>query len=154
MRALEEAFQAEQMHSTSLYDALQAEQLQTAKLGNALQVEQMHTISVQQASINYLIGRTQELEANLAALSHYRGVLGGMRKIVDQLTGGGVRILAKRVLTALLARAMRHPGLIAVGRGALKPFPELTEKLYQLTTTTQSLADRYRLRRDRVLKKV
>jgi FkbM family methyltransferase len=106
MRALEEAFQAEQMHSTSLYDALQAEQLQTAKLGNALQAEQMHTISVQQASINYLIGRTRELEANLAALSHYRGVFGGMRKIFDQLTGGGVRILARRVLTALPARAV------------------------------------------------
>ena len=142
MRALGEAFQAEQMQSASLYDALQAEQLQTAKLGNALQMEQMHTISVQQASINYLIGRTQELEANLVALSHYRGVLGGLRKIVDQLTGGGVCILAKRVLTALLVRAKRHPRLMALGRGALKPFPKLIEKLYQLATTTQSLADR------------
>ena len=140
MRVLKEAFQAEHTQSVTLYDELQAEQLQNAKLGNALQTEQMHTISVQQAAINYLIGRTQELEANLASLSHYHGVLGGLRKTVDRLTGGGVRSLGKRVLTAFLARAMRHPGIRALGRGALKPFPKLAEKLYQLATTTQSLA--------------
>jgi FkbM family methyltransferase len=106
MRELEEALQAEQRQSASLYDALQAEQLQTAKLLNAIQSEQMSRIRLQEAVINHLIGRTQELEANLAALSNYRGVMGGIRKIGDRLTGGGMRSLAERV--ALQLRGGRH----------------------------------------------
>jgi FkbM family methyltransferase len=141
IRELEEAFKAEQRQSAALYDDLQAEQLQTAKLRDALQTEQMHTISVQQATINHLIGRTRELEANLAALPHYRGVLGGLRKIGDQVTGGGARSLARRVLPALLVRAKRHPALMALGQGALKPFPKLREELNRLVTTTQGVAD-------------
>jgi len=135
LHELEEAFQAEERQSGSLSDALQAEQLLTAKLLNALQTEQISRISMQQAMINHLIHRTQELEANLAALTHYRGVLGGLRKIGDRLTGGGMRSLTERV------REGRHSALTTLSRVALKRFPKLAERLSQAATKTQSVAE-------------
>jgi FkbM family methyltransferase len=139
LRELEEAFQAEERQNGSLSDALQAEQLLTAKLLNALQTEQVSRIRMQQAVINHLIHRTQELEANLAALTHYRGVLGGLRKIGDRLTGGGMRSLAERV--ALQDREGRRSALTALGQGALKRFPKLAERLSQAATKTPSVAE-------------
>jgi len=77
-----------------------------------------------------------QLETNLAILSHYRGVLGSLRDIVDRLTGGGVRVLAQNVLV----RTMRRPRLMALVRGVLKPFPKLTANLYPVGTTVDSPA--------------
>lgn len=58
-----------------------------------------------------------------------------VREAGDRLTGGGVRALAKRILSAFLRRAVRCPGLIAAGRMLLKPCPPLEKKLQQLSAS-------------------
>lgn len=84
--------------------------------------------------------RVQLMHNGLAAQSHYRGVFGGVREIGDRVTGGGLRSLAKRVLTTLVQRSMRHRGLLALGRFLLKPFPKLAISLYQLATRSEPTA--------------
>ena len=58
-----------------------------------------------------------------------------LREAGNRLTGGGVRALAKRILSAFLRRAARHTGLIALGRALLKPYPSLANKLQELATS-------------------
>jgi hypothetical protein len=104
-----------------------------------------------------LLGRVQQVEAELAVRSHYNGVFGSLREIGDRMTGGGLRSLAKRIralgdritagglrslakrlLAALLHWAMRNRALLAMGRAVLQPFPKLMTNLYQLATTPDS----------------
>jgi len=161
---LRSALQAEQNQTANLRSALQAEQNQIANLRGALQAEQaqvanLHRIvQTEQAHADHLLGRVQQLEAQLAAWSHYRGVFGGSREIGDRMTGGGLRSLAKRtralgdritggglrslakrVPGALARWAMRQRTLLVVGRTILKPFPKLTASLYRLATTPNAI---------------
>ncbi|MGA8660664.1 MAG: FkbM family methyltransferase, partial [Chthoniobacterales bacterium] len=122
-------------HSAGLERALQAEQAQAANLRNALQAEQAQNANLQ--------GRIHQLEAQLAVPSIDRAIgraLRRLRETGDRLTGGGLRSLAKRVLTTSVQRSMRNRWLLAFGRAVLKPFPKLTTNLYQLAITADAVA--------------
>ena len=80
------------------------------------------------------------LQRKLSPWPHRGGVFGSVRAIGDRLTGGGLRSLAKRMLSALVRRCIRHPGLLALGRAVLKPFPTLRASLYQLGTAPEPAA--------------
>jgi hypothetical protein len=90
----------------------------------------------------------------MAARNHYGGILGSIRELGDQITGGGLRSLAKRTralgdritggglrsltkrsVATLVRWVMRRPATSAVGRIVLKPFPTFTADLYRLATT-------------------
>jgi FkbM family methyltransferase len=151
-----EALQAEKTQTVNLRHALQVEKAQTVNLRHALQVEKAQTVNLQnaleaknntlraeQAQINYLLGGIRQLEAELAVPSVDRAIGRVLRRLHDtcnRLTGGGARALVKRTLKASLRLAMGNPGLMALGRGALKPFPKVTTILYQLATTQDAVA--------------
>jgi FkbM family methyltransferase len=143
---LHNALQTEQAQSANLHNTLQTERTHVANLHNALHAEQAHVTSLhtilrtEQAHVGHLLGRVRQLEAGLAVQSHYRRVFGGVREIGDRITGGGLRSLAKRLLTTLVQRSMRHRGLLALGRFLLKPFPKLATSLYQLATRSEPTA--------------
>ena len=80
---------------------------------------------------------------NLAALSVSRATrrgFGSLRDTGDRLTGGGLRSLAKRVVTISLRSAMRRPFLKALGRSVLQPFPNFSTRLYHLATAPDTVA--------------
>jgi FkbM family methyltransferase len=148
---LEHALQAEQAHVGNLERALQAERAQVAHLHNILQSEQVHH--------PLLLQRIEQLQAQMTAWDQYRGILGNIRelgdeitggglrslgkrtrRLGDQITGGGLRSLTKRSLATLVHWAMRRPVLLAVGRTVLRPFPKLTTNLYTLGTTPGAAA--------------
>ncbi len=76
-----------------------------------------------------------EAQYRKAAWNYYCGILGSIRQLGDQITGGGLRSLTKRSVATLVRWAMRRPALLAVGRTVLKPFPTFTADLYRLATT-------------------
>src|SRR5207253_4282284 len=52
---------------------------------------------------------------------------------------GGLRALARRLLSASLRCAMSHSFLEALGRSALQPFPKLSAHLYRLATVPDAV---------------
>ena len=146
---LERALQAEQAQTANLRNALEAEQAQAVNLRNALEAEQAQTanlrnaLQAEQAQNANLQGRIHQLEAQLAVPSIDRAIgraLRRLRETGDRLTGGGLRSLAKRVLTTSVQCSMRNRWLLALGRAVLKPFPKLTTNLYQLAITADAVA--------------
>jgi hypothetical protein len=61
-----------------------------------------------------------------------------VRETGDRLTGGGLRSLARRVLTRMLRRAMHQPFLKALGQAVLQPFPGLSARVYRVATKSDS----------------
>jgi hypothetical protein len=75
---------------------------------------------------------------------------GGLRSLIkrqlrlvcdagDRLTGGGLRALCKRVLTVWLRLAISHAGLKALGSAVLQPFRRLSQRLYHLLTSSDTV---------------
>jgi O-antigen biosynthesis protein len=128
---LRSELEIEQNSAAGLRNALQAEQAQVANLNNALQAEQVQ--------LDQLLSSVRRLETQLAVPSIDRALgrlIARLRDAGDQLTGGGVRALAKRVLTASLRSAMRRPLLKAIGQRVLNPFPRFSAHLYHLATAS------------------
>jgi glycosyltransferase involved in cell wall biosynthesis len=65
--------------------------------------------------------------------------LGRLRDAGDRLTGGGLRALAKRVLAVPLRRGMGLRPLRVLGRGMLRPFPNLSTCLYRQATASDAV---------------
>jgi O-antigen biosynthesis protein len=61
-------------------------------------------------------------------------VLTHLRSAGDRITGGGLRSLSKQVFVAGLRRAMRQSVLKALGGTLLKPFPNVSARLYDIAT--------------------
>ena len=133
-------------HSAGLGRALQAQQAQGVNLRNALEAERAQNANLrkaEQAQNANLQARIHQLEAQLAAPSIDRAIgraLRRLRETGDRLTGGGLRSLAKRVLTTSVQCSMRNRWLLALGRAVLKPFPKLTRNLYQIAITADAVA--------------
>jgi hypothetical protein len=64
-----------------------------------------------------------------------RSLSAHVRQMGDQLTGGGLRALSKRIVARSARRLMNNPIVLAAGRTLLKPFPELTTRLYKIATS-------------------
>jgi hypothetical protein len=149
---LRNALQAEEARIADLRNALQTEQTRVALLHSVLQAEQgqvanlNNIVQTEQANAGYIMGRIQQLEAELVAQSQYRGVFGSIREIGDRMTGGGLRSLAKRTrglgdrMTGGGLRNLAKRVLLVLGRAVLKPFPKLTTSLCRLTTTPDAVA--------------
>jgi hypothetical protein len=57
-----------------------------------------------------------------------------LRAIGNRLTGGGIRALASKAFSESADRAMNNPVILTLGRTLLKPFPDLTNRLYRLAS--------------------
>jgi GT2 family glycosyltransferase len=65
---------------------------------------------------------------------------GSMQRMGNRLTGGGLRSLSKSIATKSLRIAMSQPTLKALGRGALKPFPNFSGRLFRLATAPDTVS--------------
>jgi FkbM family methyltransferase len=122
--------------SAELEIDLNASQTEAGELRRMLENER--------TELNRLLGRTKQLEAQLAVPSIDRLLGQGIKRLHqlgDDLTGGGLRSLVTRMLKKTvqyyLAFAQRYPGLAAVPRHLLKPFPRVASFLYRLETSPQ-----------------
>jgi hypothetical protein len=57
-----------------------------------------------------------------------------LRALGNRLTGGGLRALAKNAFAGSARRVMNNPVILSFGRALLKPFPDLTSRLYRLAS--------------------
>jgi hypothetical protein len=57
-----------------------------------------------------------------------------LRALGNKLTGGGFRALARNAFGSSARLAMNNPVILTFGRSLLKPFPELTTRLYGLAS--------------------
>jgi FkbM family methyltransferase len=108
---LRNALQAEKNYTDHLYYALKSAREQVANLHNALLMEQAQVANLSTVpSVDRAIGRT----------------LMRLRDKGYQLSGGGIRALAKRAETAWLrwhhSFSVSHPRLAVLGRRMLTPF--------------------------------
>jgi FkbM family methyltransferase len=165
---LRNALHITQEQTASLRNAVHIAPEQTASVRNALEAKQANNANLHaqntnlhaqntklqaqntnlqaqnknlQARLDHLSGRIHQLEAQLAVPSVDRAVgraLRRARETGDRLTGGGLRKLARRALTALVRRSMRDRRVMALGRAVLRPFPKLATTLYQLATKEEA----------------
>ena len=136
------AWKAEQAQTANLRTAMHERETQNAIL--QLQQDQLlvqqDQLLVQQDQLltqDQLLGRVRQLESQLTMPSVDRAIGRALRTVQnagDRLTGGGLRSLARRVLTTLVHRSTRDRRLTALGSAILRPFPKVATTLYQLAT--------------------
>jgi hypothetical protein len=62
-----------------------------------------------------------------------------LREIGNRLTGGGLRAMSSRIVSGSARWAMNNRLLLVFGRAILRPFPQLTTRLYKLATKSDPL---------------
>lgn len=128
---LRNALQAEKNYTDHLYYALKSAREQVANLHNALLMEQAQVANLSNA-----------LKAGLAVPSVDRAIGRTLMRLRDkgyQLTGGGIRALARRAETAWRrwhhSFSVNHPRLAVLGRRMLKPFLNGRTPLFRHSAT-------------------
>jgi hypothetical protein len=117
-------------HSARLEKLLTVTRSESAERNTALQAEQ--------AQVNYLLERVEQLEARSersVGARTVQGLFNQLRSTGDRITGGGFRALAKRLATISVQYTMQNPRLAAIAHAILKPIPGATAFLSRLEAT-------------------
>ena len=136
---LETALKDASIQHTRLEELLAAKRSEAAGLHKALQLEQKQA--------TYLLERLKQSEVftdrSLASRVHRLFVR--LREEGNQLTGGGLRALVKRMVQKCAGNARQNPHLAALGRVILPPVPGLAAYLSDLIRSSQTNEDPRRL---------
>jgi FkbM family methyltransferase len=127
---LETDLKEESTRSARLEKLLVVTRAEAARLNEVLRAEQAH--------VNYMLERAEQLEADSDRSFVARAVRRLLKKVRDagdRLTGGGVRAFAKRMATKSVRYGKQNPRLRAVARAILRPVPGVKAYLSDLEAT-------------------